>query len=233
MDIVHQSENSRNVTVKRSSSADVFDSIYDQITSLELKPGEKVSIVEIAKQFDVSRQPVREAFIKLSNMGLLLVKPQSATIVRKISISEVADARFIRKSIEIGIARKACARWNSDYLADFQRNLDEQRAAANRGDLNHFRELDSQFHQLLCTVAGHADVYSVIAENKAKVDRLCALSFTLHAETEAVYREHTDIVDLLNKGEEEPLIRQMDAHLSRLDGMIEEVSKTHHEYFEA
>lgn len=218
--------------MRRSSASDVFDAIYDQITSLKLKPGEKVSVVEVAKQFDVSRQPVREAFIKLSNMGLLLVKPQSATIVRKISLNEVDDARFIRKSIEVGIAREACRKWNNNHLAAFQRNLDEQRSAADRGDTTHFRELDSKFHRLLCTVAGHPDVYSIIAESKAKVDRLCALSLSLHAETEAVYAEHTAIVNLLNKDDEEGLISQIEAHLSRLDGVIGEISKTHSEYFE-
>ncbi|WP_053997922.1 GntR family transcriptional regulator [Ahrensia marina] len=232
MSFSNHAHNGHSGAMRRTSASDVFDVMYDQITSLKLKPGEKVSVVDVAKQFDVSRQPVREAFIKLSNMGLLLVKPQSATIVRKISISEVDDARFIRKSIEIGIARKACKLWNNQHLVSFQRNLDEQRSAADRGDTAHFRELDSKFHRLICTVAGHPNVYSVIAENKAKVDRLCALSLSLHAETEAVYSEHVKIVDLLNTGDEEGLVNQVDAHLSRLDGVISEVSKKHSEYFE-
>jgi len=64
----------------RQTAADgVFESLRNDIISLRLEPGTKLSEVEIAKQNDVSRQPVREAFIRLSNMNLLLVRPQRAT----------------------------------------------------------------------------------------------------------------------------------------------------------
>ena len=44
---------------RRTTTDDIFDQLYADITSLELKPGTKVSEIEIAKKFDVSRQPVR------------------------------------------------------------------------------------------------------------------------------------------------------------------------------
>ena len=66
---------------RRTNADDVFDYLHEQINLLKLLPGTRISEVEIADRFDVSRQPVREAFIRLSNLGLLLVRPQRATVV--------------------------------------------------------------------------------------------------------------------------------------------------------
>ena len=56
----------------------------------------------------VSRQPVREAFIKLSEAGLVRIRPQRGTFVVKISTKQVTDARFVREAVEVAVARKAC-----------------------------------------------------------------------------------------------------------------------------
>ena len=73
-------------TLERMTSSEVvFKTLYEQITRLELLPGTKISETEIAKTFGFSRQPVREAFTRLANLNLLLVRPQRATMVRPFS----------------------------------------------------------------------------------------------------------------------------------------------------
>src|SRR5215210_8128745 len=67
------------------------------IVTMRLKPGEMLSEQDIATRLGVSRQPVREAFIKLGEAGLLRVLPQRGTLVVKISRAAVEDARFIRE----------------------------------------------------------------------------------------------------------------------------------------
>ena len=57
------------------------------IVSMHLSPGEMLSEQDLAQRFGVSRSPVREAFIKLSQSGLVRVLPQRGTLVVKISPS--------------------------------------------------------------------------------------------------------------------------------------------------
>ena len=66
----------------------------------ELVPGQAISEIEMSKRFSISRQPVREAFIKLGEERLIEVMPQRGTYVRKISVKEVLDARHLREIIE-------------------------------------------------------------------------------------------------------------------------------------
>ena len=66
----------------------VFDALRQAIVQLQLRPGNLLSEAEVARQLGVSRQPVREAFIKLAEVGLVEVRPQRGTYVMLISIRE-------------------------------------------------------------------------------------------------------------------------------------------------
>ena len=91
---------------RRTTVDDVFDRLHADIVNLKLEPGTRMSEVEIAGQFNTSRQPVREAFIRLSNMRLLEIRPQKATLVRKISHSHILNSRFIRTAVEVEVVRR-------------------------------------------------------------------------------------------------------------------------------
>jgi DNA-binding GntR family transcriptional regulator len=81
---------------RRTAADTVFDAMRKDIVSLKLEPGAKLSEIEVARRFAVSRQPVREAFIRLDNMHLVQVRPQRATTVCKMSARAIVNARFIR-----------------------------------------------------------------------------------------------------------------------------------------
>src|SRR6476469_1375020 len=87
----------------------VFHTLRGAIVTLRLTPAAALSEQDIADRLKVSRQPVREAFIKLSEIGLVRVLPQRGTFVTKISEKEVLDARFVREAVECAIARRASA----------------------------------------------------------------------------------------------------------------------------
>ena len=69
-----------------------------RIAAIDLPPGAALSEKDIAARFNVSRQPVREAFIKLSEAGLVEIRPSRGTWVMKISVREVCNARFVREA---------------------------------------------------------------------------------------------------------------------------------------
>ena len=64
------------INERRTSADVVFESLFEEIVALDLLPGAKMSEVEVAKRFGVSRQPVRDAFSRLGSLGLLVIRPQ-------------------------------------------------------------------------------------------------------------------------------------------------------------
>ena len=92
---------------RRTSVDEIFEELHEQIVTLQLKPGDRISEAEIATRFSVSRQPVRDAFSRLVNLDLLLIRPQRATEVKRFSMRQIEKSRFIRSAIETEVLRRA------------------------------------------------------------------------------------------------------------------------------
>ena len=82
-----------------STAQQVYDWLHDRILRGDLAPGARLSETEIAGQVGVSRQPVREAFIRLTAAGLAEVRPQRGTFIGRISVGAVLSARLIREAV--------------------------------------------------------------------------------------------------------------------------------------
>ena len=91
----------------RTVTDQVFDLLYERVVNLSLPPGAKLSEAEVAAQMGVSRQPVRDAFYRLSQLGFIQIRPQRATTVTPISEQAVMQAHFIRSSLEQSCMRVA------------------------------------------------------------------------------------------------------------------------------
>lgn len=217
---------------RRTTADDIFDHLYGQINSMELLPGTRISEVEVAKQFDVSRQPVREAFIRLTNRGLLLVRPQKATIVRRFSYEKIMRARFIRIAVECEVLRHACRNLQENHEVILQNCIAAQEQAFQSQDIDKFHSLDYEFHKTLCEIAGAEFVFETIADNKAQVDRLCMLSLAQPTAMEVLLQDHRRIVDAIVKKDETKVVREITSHLSRLDEVVTEIRGSHGDYFE-
>ncbi|RLJ41269.1 GntR family transcriptional regulator [Litoreibacter meonggei] len=221
-----------NLTERRTSIDDIFDTLHEDIVTLKLMPGTKISEAEIANQFSVSRQPVRDAFSRLGNLGLLLIRPQKATVVRKFSIPEIFHARFVRTAIEVEVLRTAVLKWSDTDTTPIRENMKQQVAAVKAQDTDRFHGLDYEFHKLLCAAAGFEMAFETIAEMKTKVDRLCRLSLEEPTEMKVLLEDHERILSGLDSNDFSALETVIRTHLARLDSVVEKVRLQHSEYFE-
>jgi len=218
---------------RRTTADEVFDRMHEEIVSLKLLPGTKLSEVEVARRFGVSRQPVRDAFSRLENLDLLLVRPQRATEVRPFSMQRIAHARFVRLAVELEVVRRACSVWDDTRGEVLQQNLDRQLQAMESAQLEEFHALDYEFHALICELADLPLAAVTIKESKQKIDRLCMLGLGKHSEASAVLEDHRNLASALSKRSKDDAISATRQHLSRLDETISEIHRTHSAYFES
>lgn len=220
-------------TVDRTTSSSVvFDELFGRITRLELLPGTKISETDVAKSFGFSRQPVREAFTRLANLNLLLVRPQRATVVRPFSRQLIANARFVRAAVELEVIRAAALDRDTSVDAALKANLRKQADAISAGDVTLFHDLDYQFHKLLCASANQAFAFEIIAENKAQVDRLCMLALTSKEAMDVLYEDHQRLLQALFGGDASTADEVLRKHLNRLTPTIDAIYTTHNAYFD-
>lgn len=88
-----------------------YRTLRENILKLKLKPGDKISEKEISDTLSISRTPVREAFIRLSQEQLLEVLPQRGTYISKINTSQIAEFRFLRVTLEQAVMKLACEKF--------------------------------------------------------------------------------------------------------------------------
>ncbi|MEJ8472921.1 GntR family transcriptional regulator [Roseibium algae] len=216
--------------LSRPSVADaVFEELHRQILSLELPPGTKMSEAEVAKAFDVSRQPVRDAFYRLSKLGFLSIRPQRATTVSFISEKAVFQARFVRSAIEADVVRIACQKLTSDDLGRLQSVLDEQRMAVEAKEPVLFHALDDKFHREICERSGLSFAWDIIRENKAHMDRVRFLSLSFASED--AFGDHVRVLEAIRARDVDNAANLMTEHLGRIKGQIGRIRADHEDFF--
>lgn len=209
----------------------VFDALLQAIVQLQLKPGNLLSEADVARQLGVSRQPVREAFIKLAEVGLIEVRPQRGTYVKLISIREVQNIRFIREAIEVAVARKAALEASSARLTELHRILDEQRSVSAAGDHVGFLRLDEAFHQALARSADCDHAWRVLENLKAQMDRVRYLSMPDATPIETLIGQHAAVLDALGRHAPDDAESAMRAHLSEIMMSLPRIAQAHPELF--
>lgn len=217
---------------RRTTTDVVYDRLHEDIVSLKLLPGTKLSEAEVARSFGISRQPVRDAFNRLANLDLLLIRPQKATEVRGFSMERIAHARFVRLAVELEVIRRACAVWDDRRAEELESNLEQQQHAIDTGQPETFHALDQEFHKLICELGGCPMTVETIEECKQKVDRLCMLGLGRQREAATLLEDHRKLADALGEGAADEATIIARRHLARLDDTIAEIQRTHSEYFE-
>lgn len=212
-------------------SGRVFEALRQAIVQLRFVPGEPLSEAEIARQLGVSRQPVREAFIKLGEVGLVEIRPQRGTFVRLISLREVEVARFIREAIEVAIVRKAAAEGEAGDRARLLAMVDDQREMAAKGDNPGFLRLDEAFHQAIAAAARCEDAWRVLQGLKAQMDRVRYLSLPDATPLAVVIDQHERIARAVAAGEPERAGQAMHLHLSEILNSLPRLAAAHAAYF--
>jgi GntR family transcriptional regulator, rspAB operon transcriptional repressor len=181
-----------------------------------LSPGQALSEQEIAAGLKVSRQPVREAFIKLAEAGLVQILPQRGTRVTRISAKQVMDARFVREAIEVAVVRRACARFDRDALRAAERAIAMQEEAAREDDDERFLRLDDEFHRALALGIDCERAWRVVEGVKVQMDRVRYLSFDDATPMERLIEQHRAILTAIRTRDAEAAEAAMRTHLSEI-----------------
>jgi GntR family transcriptional regulator, rspAB operon transcriptional repressor len=217
--------------ISRPSVTDaVFEELHRQILALELPPGTKMSEVDVASAMAVSRQPVRDAFYRLSMLGFLTIRPQRATIVSPISEAAVMQARFIRSAIEAETVRLACERLTNADMDALQALLDGQRQCADARDAVGFHALDDQFHREICLRTGNGFAWDIIRENKAHMDRVRLLSLSFGSYD--ALGDHVSVMEAIRARDASLAMDRMRSHLTRIKSQIRRIRDENESYFE-
>jgi GntR family transcriptional repressor for pyruvate dehydrogenase complex len=212
----------------------VAEQLSGFIDAGDIKPGERLpSERDLAAQFGVSRPTVREAMIALEIAGLVEIRSGSGVYVLQSPATawpegpreevpgplEILEARRV---IEGETAALAACRIDSDTLTALRRELaviSDARASTERKEA-----ADQRFHQLIAEASGNSALHSTIVwlwdlRNRTEISHTFHERLRREGST-PVIRDHSAILDALEKGDAEAAREQMHLHLQRVLDLI-------------
>lgn len=122
-----------------SAASMIFDALRKAIIEGELSAGEPLRQDEIARMFNVSRIPVREAILRLEEHGLVRTQRYKGAVVSGLSIEEIREIQDFRALLEPEVIRQAVPRMTPEVIEQARANCEAFAAASDPmswGDLN-------------------------------------------------------------------------------------------------
>jgi DNA-binding GntR family transcriptional regulator len=208
------------VTAKARGGAKdrALDYVKSQILSGAFRGGELISEGEVANALDMSRTPVREAFLRLEAEGLLRLYPQRGALVVPVSPEEIRAVIEARLVLEQFAAEKVIRRdphiraETADALAE---ELVRQRRAGDTANLPEFLDADRLFHATLLDSAQNSilgAVYASLRDRQVRMIGESALRDPRRVDT--ILAEHERIAAAVRNGDVEEALEAIRVHLT-------------------
>ncbi|MGE0798922.1 MAG: GntR family transcriptional regulator [Lautropia sp.] len=209
----------------------VYAGLRREIVTLHLRPGELIVDREIAADLGISRTPVREAFLKLTDEGLIAMYPQTGTFVTKITVDKVHEAIFIREALECAALRQLAQMITPAEVASLRSIIAEQSALISRDDVVQFYAADERFHERLFQLVGKPQAWRIALSAKGQLDRIRFMNVASLTRQREVVAEHEAVAAALEKRDGEAAVRRLSDHLGKVTPLIEKHMKNFGEFF--
>ena len=205
--------------IDRMSLSDrVYFYIKDLILSGELKAGERISEEKVAGRFGLSRTPIREAFRRLEEYGLIHVKPRSYAEVVVLSPEEAPDVAKVRSAMETLAVQHLVERATDKDIEQLWELCVICDKAIEKGDIASVFEHDSDFHLAMSRLSGNHHLYRLFEKLDAKLQ---LLRLVLHLPFDRVKKfvgQHREIIKAIETRDTQKACRLIQSHvLDQLD----------------
>jgi DNA-binding GntR family transcriptional regulator len=203
----------------------VVETLLTDIFRGQLKAGERLVIQDLARRFEMSPTPIREALVALEGIGIVDIEPNCGAVVRRVTEKDVKEVCQVRRALECAAVRLACGRIDLAELHALANSFRERSrrpprpTSAVQKAIDDARALDSWLHDLIAESCGNRFLSKELGRLKllfrtfrdAAWDRRSSERDLLRFTEEA--REHLAIVEPLLAGDASAAARAMARHI--------------------
>ncbi|MGN0906205.1 MAG: GntR family transcriptional regulator [Bullifex sp.] len=132
----------------------VYKSMYEEIMLGKYLPGMTFSEKELVEKYNISKSPIREALIELSNEGILRSIPRFGYEVLEVSQTELREVKETRAILELGALNISFDRITGEDISHLRKVLENAHQDGEKSVLLHWNS-NSQFHLELASLSGN------------------------------------------------------------------------------
>lgn len=182
----------------------LYHAIRDSVISGELPPGSRVTEMQLAQQFGMSRTPLREAIGRLEAEQLLSRMPNGALTITPLDMTQMAEIFDIYERIEGLVIASLARRKDEEVVHHLDTVLRQESALTDVTDFHVVYELNRAFHEILWVHGQQSQAVTILQGFVGLIDRYQRLAprpQNPQLRREAVRNEHLVIRNAIAEGD--------------------------------
>jgi len=202
------------------------DQVYTRLKNLillgELKPGTRLLVLEIAKEFQISQAPVREALERLKQEGLLVGTRNKGSIVSDISREDMEEVYKLRGLLEGYVVEEVFGQLEPADFEHLHRIYEGMVKATQEGDSLRLIQLDMDFHEYFYKKCGNRVIFDVWNQTiKTKLMRFNMITNKLYyPDIDKVAHNHLVLLNVLKNGSKSEARQAFLSHMTEVWGRM-------------
>lgn len=204
------------VVVSHSLSEQTRGIIRDDIVSLNLKPGSRLTVDMLAERFGISRTPVRDALNALAKEGLVVVVPRVGYYVVDLAAEDIQEISGIRKMVELYSFQLAVRNFTQTQIGQMLQKTISAKSLPEFEKRKVFERLDREFHLEIIYAAGNKRLVDFFMPIQSFVD----IMRNLNVRVDEAINEHIFILEAMQAGDMDAAGRALAEHLDIVETMI-------------
>ena len=185
---------STDMNAPRTLAARLRMQLSDEIVRGDLAPGVTLDEMELARRFQVSRTPVREAIRLLGASGLVDARPHRSAVVARPDKAQLVAMFEALRELESLCAGFAAERMTAKEHAGLQRSQDMLLEIVQSGDPQRYHEINEEFHALIYAGAHNPYLADLTLATRARIAPFSRAQFRNFGRLEKSHEEHARII---------------------------------------
>lgn len=202
--------NTPNLGIVPTASDVITRHLREAIVAGHFAEDEPIRQDDIARQFNVSKIPVREALKRLEAEGLVVFQRNRGALVTRLSEPELAQMFEVRVLLEAEAIRLAVPNMTEETFSRAERIC---AAFLDEDDIGRWAELNWQLHACLYEPAGRPFMLNLIRSIHDKLERYLRLQMSLSAGKARADQEHREILQACRNGDAKGAARLIQSHI--------------------
>jgi len=198
----------------------VYSILKEEILDLRVSPGSQLHIEKLSERLGISRTPIREALLRLENLGLVEAHPRVGFFVADITVGDLAELFEIRDWLESKAAEKVASLLNDKDLVYLDDLLAATEKAVIENDEVLFLKFEEKFHDFIIQRCGNRHLLGVIESMYNLIHRERILSVSSRENVEMTLVEHRRIVAAFHEKDSQKASSMMSMHIRSAENRL-------------
>ncbi|MGM0438374.1 MAG: GntR family transcriptional regulator [Bacillota bacterium] len=198
----------------------VYDKIKNYIIKGKLEPGEKYSISNLAKDFEISRSPVYEAVKLLEKEDFVTIIPNVGFKVNTLTRKEIHDLLRIQGALEGLAIREAMDKIGEEEIKELNGILDKTEKYYNNGKIDKYIEENKKFHFKLYKYSQSKKLINALKDYWRYEIWYTQNSEEIKSNICNLIDDHRELLDIISKGEKDKVQDFIDEHIEDCEDVV-------------